>query len=164
MRRRVIAAAALALLAGAACGVGPGSAPGASGHLRVVRKAGRTSTVLDEPGRAEYCSPDSILTIIALGRDRAAGFAARAVLPLAGTVTFDVKPELGGAGTATAAFRLPSGSARLGVSGRLRLTSAGALEGDFEIALPDSGKIPVRYEGALSGIPVHDAPASCAHP
>lgn len=160
----MIAAAALALLAGASCGVGPGTESGISGHLRVVRETGHSSTVMNEPGRAEYCLSDSILTIIALGQNRAAGFAARTIFPFQ-AASFDVRPELGGVGTATAALRLPTGFARLGVSGRLRLESSGSLDGDFEIAVPDSGKTLVRYKGTLSGIPIRNAPAgSCAHP
>jgi len=164
MRGRVIAAAALAFLAGASCGVGPGSDSGAGGHLRVVREAGRTSTVMNDPGRAEYCPSDSILTVIALGDNRAAGLAVRTLFPFRAT-SFAVLPELGSVGTATAAFRVPNGSARLGVSGRLHLEASVVLGGDFEIALPDSGKTHVLYRGTLSGIPIRNAPAgSCAHP
>jgi hypothetical protein len=154
----MIAPVALALVA-AACGTGSG----ADGHVRVERTAKRTTTLMDEPGRADYCLADSVLVIIAIGRNRAAGLAARTLLPLREMHTFVVRPELGGLGTATAAFRLVNGSARLGTSGRLRLEASDTLEGEFEIAVPDSASTTVRFKGKLSRVPIRSDPsAACS--
>jgi hypothetical protein len=162
MRGRVIAAATLALVAGVACDVGCGDGSGAGGHLRVERMARRATPLMDEPGRAEYCPVDSVLTIIAIGHDRAAGFAVRTALPLREARTFAVQPVLGGVGTATAAFRLVGGSARLGSAGRLRLEPSPGIVGEFEVAVPDSAGIRVRFTGKLSHIPIRNVPpASC---
>jgi hypothetical protein len=159
MRRRVIAAAALALVAGASCGTGSD----ADGHFRVERTTRRTSTLLDEPGRAQYCSTDSLLTIIAIGRNGAAGFAVRTTLPLRQASAFDVQQALGGLGTATAAFRLASGAARLGTAGRLRLQPAATIEGEFDVTVLDSLGAAVQFKGRLSRIPLRKgASALCS--
>jgi hypothetical protein len=158
MRRRVIAAAALALVAGAACDLGVGTGSGAAGHLRVERAAHPPLKLMDEAGRADYCSADSLLTIIAIGYDRAAGLAVRVTLPLRAARTFVVQPQLGGVGTATVAFRLANGSARIGSAGTIRLDRSGAISGDFEFAVPDSAGTLERFKGKLSRIPVRNAP------
>lgn len=159
MRRRVIAAAALALVAGAACDVGPGTGSDAAGHLQVERVAKRTIKLMDEAGRADYCAAESLLTIIAIGHGQAAGLAVRAVLPVRAPRTFVVQPVLGGDGTATAAFRLANLSARIGAAGMLRLEPSGTISGDFEVAAPDSAGTLVRFKGKLSHIPVRNVPA-----
>ena len=153
MRRRVIAAAALALVAGAACG-GGGTGSDVGGHLRVERRGSRTTTLMDEPGRAEYCAAETLLTIIAIGRNRGAGFAVRTAFPLREPRTFLVQPVLGGLGTATAAFRLVNGSARLGTAGSLRLEPSPGIDGEFEVTVPDSAGTPVQFRGKVSRIPI----------
>ena len=158
MRRRVIAAAALAIVAGTACGGGPGSGLGAAGHLRVERMAKRSTRLMDESGRAEYCAAESLLVIMAIGHGQAAGLAVRAGFPLRAPRIFVVQPVLGGDGTATAAFRLVNGSARIGAAGTLRLEPSAVVSGDFEVAAPDSAGRPVRFKGRLSGIPVQNLP------
>jgi hypothetical protein len=159
MRRRVIAAAALALVAGASCGTGSD----ADGHFRVERHARRTTTLIDDPGRAEYCPAESLLTVIAIGRNGAAGFAVRTALPLRQVSVFAVQPLLGGVGTATAAFRLASGAARVGTAGQLRLQPSATIDGDFDVAVPDSLGLTVPFKGKLSRIPVQTgSPARCS--
>ena len=158
MRRRVIAAAVLALVAGTACGGGPGTGSGAAGHLRVERVAKRSARLMDEGGRAEYCAAESLLVIMAIGHGQAAGLAVRAGFPLRAPRTFVVQPVLGGDGTATAAFRLVNGSARIGAAGTLRLQPSGVINGDFEVTAPDSAGTLVRFKGRLSGIPVQNLP------
>jgi len=162
MRPRLIAAATLALAAGG-CGGGAPDA-NAGGHVRVERAAARTAGIMDEPGRAEYCPADSLLTIIAVGHDRGAGFAVKTALPLQGAGSFLVRPQLGGVGTATAAFRLASGTARVGTSGTIRLQESGSVSGTFDVAVPDTGRTPVRFRGTLARIPLRPGiPASCPH-
>jgi len=159
MRRRVIAAAALALVAGASCGTGSD----ASGHFRVERGGRRATTLLDEPGRAEYCPSESLLTIIATGRQGAAGFAVRTILPLVQARAFAVQPVLAGVGSATAAFRLPSGAARLGTAGQLRLQPSVAVDGEFDVTVPDSAGRTVQFKGRLTHIPLRTGtPTRCS--
>jgi len=161
MRGRVIAVVALAFVT-ASCDAGRGAEAGADGHLRVERETKTPSTIMDEPGRADYCPADSVLSIIAIGHNRAGGFAARTVLPLRGPTVFGVQPVLGGAGTATAAFRLVSGSAKLGAGGQIRLEPGRSLSGDFDVTVPDTGTALVHFKGTLSGIPLSSRPpASC---
>jgi len=163
MRARLIAAAGLALAAAGGCG-GTLDA-NAGGHVRVERRADRTTGVMDEPGRAEYCPTDSLLTIIAVGHDRGAGFAVKTVLPLKGPGSFAVQSQMGGPGTATAAFRLASGAARVGTSGTIRLEETGSVSGDFDVAVPDTGRKPVRFRGSLERVPLRPGvPASCPRP
>jgi len=165
MRRTLIAIACLALLAGVGCDAGVDGGAGSGGHLRVVRKAARTSTLMDEPGRAEYCASDSLLTIVALGRGHGAGFAIRTTLPLRQTTGFGVQSTLAGPGSATAAFRLADGSGRVAASGQLRLRAATDVGGDFDVSISDTAGTPVRYVGTLENIPVRALPpASCPHP
>jgi len=125
----------------------------------VERVAKRATRLMDEAGRAEYCLADSVLTIIAIGRDRAAGLAARVAPPLRVARNFVVQPVLGGDGTATAAFRLANGSARLGATGTLRLEPSGTISGEFDVTVPDSAGTLVRFKGKLSHIPVRNIPA-----
>jgi hypothetical protein len=158
----MMAAAALALLAGAACEGGPGPQSGAAGHLTVSIVTKRASRLLDEPGLATYCASDSLLTIIAIGHGRAAGFAARVTLPLHESRSMAIQAVLGGTGSATAAFRLANGAARVGTAGTLRLEQSGAISGDFEVSAPDSAGVPARFQGKLSRIPVRNArPGAC---
>jgi len=162
MRPRLIAAAALALAAAGGCRGAGVQDSGAGGHLSVERSAGRTTRVMDEPGRAEYCPTDSLLTIIAVGPDRGAGLAVKTTLPLKGPSSFAVQRQLGGVGTGTAAFRLASGTARVGTSGTIRLQESGSVSGTFDVAVPDTGKKPVRFRGSLARIPLRPGiPASC---
>jgi hypothetical protein len=153
MRRRVIAA--VALVAGAACGTGSA----ADGRLLVEREAKRTTRLMYEPARADYCAADSLLIITAIGRDRTAGFALRVRLPLQAARTFVVQPMLGSVGTATAAFRLPSGSGRLATAGTIRLEASGTVSGDFDVTVGDSAGTTVRFKGELHHAPVRQLPA-----
>jgi hypothetical protein len=156
MRRRVIAAAAVALVAGC------GSGPTADGRLVVERVAKLTTKLMDESGRADYCSADSLLIITAIGHDRTAGFAVRTMLPLHSPRTFMIQPALGNVGTATAAFRLANGSGRLAAAGTLRLELSGTISGNFEVTVGDSAGTTVRFKGRLLHIPVrHLPPAAC---
>jgi hypothetical protein len=162
MRRRVVAAAAVALVAGAGCSGGSGTGSGGDGHLVVQRVAKVATALMDEPGRADYCSADSLLVITAMGHNRAAGFAARTRLPLNPTRTFVVQRALGAVGTATAAFRLASGSGRLAASGTLRLQLSGTISGDFDVVVGDSAGTTVRFKGKLMHIRVRTLPpAAC---
>ena len=162
MRLRVIAAAAFALIA-AACSGRQGTASGADGHIRVERTTQRTTTVLDEPGRADYCPIDSLLTIIAVGHGRAAGFAVRTLFPFREARAFVVQPMLAGLDTATAAFRLAGGAARIATAGRVRLEASTRIEGEFDVAVPDSTGIAVRFRGNLSHITIRTGlSASCS--
>ncbi len=163
MRGRVIAAAALGLVAGAACSASQGTESGAGGHLRVERIAKRSTTIVDEPGRAEYCPIDSILTIIAIGHNRAAGFAVRTLFPLRAARSFVVQPALAGLDTATAAFRLVNGSARVATAGSLRLEPSATIDGQFEVAVPDSAGTTVTFKGTFAHLPIRSGPsASCS--
>lgn len=152
MRRRVIAATALALVAG--CGTGST----ADGRLVVERVAKPTTKLIDEPGRADYCSADSLLIITAIGRDRTAGFAVRTKLPLPSARTFMIQQALGNVGTATAAFRLANGSGRLASAGTVRLELSGTISGDFVVTVADSAGISVPYKGTLRHIRVRNLP------
>ncbi len=109
---------------------------------------------MDEPGRAEYCPADTLLTVIAVGHNRGAGLAVRTAFPLREPRTFVVQPVLGGLGTATAAFRLVTGSARIGTAGKLRLEPSATVDGEFEVTVPDSAGTSVEFKGKVSRIPV----------
>jgi hypothetical protein len=155
MRSRVVARVATVLLVVAGCGVGPGSEVGARGDLVVDRvAAGRSLRFLDEPAVATYCSNDSLLTIVAVGRNGAAGFAVRTTLPLSAPKTFQVAPALADTSSAEAVIRVRTGVARVGVSGRIRLEGSATISGEFDVALPDSAGARPRLTGRLSRIPV----------
>ena len=155
MRSRVVARVATVLLVVAGCGVGPGSEVGARGDLVVDHvAAGRSLRFLDEPAVATYCSNDSLLTIVAVGRNGAAGFAVRTTLPLSAPKTFQVAPALADTSSAEAVIRVRTGVARVGVSGRIRLEGSATISGEFDVALPDSAGARPRLTGRLSRIPV----------
>jgi hypothetical protein len=169
MRRRLLAAAALLVLAGAACDAGPGAGAGSSpggGRLVAERVAKRTTTLWNGPAQASYCPSDSLMLIMAIGSDWTSGFAVRVVLPLIQERTFQVQRVLGGVGTATAAFRpLGTGPAQLGVGGSLRLEPSRTINGRFDVAAPDSGGVHVSIRGRWSRVPLHTTPAgSCTSP
>jgi len=160
MRRRVIAAAAVALVAGAACEVGCGG--GTDGHLRVERLAKRATTLMDEPAYADYCPADSILSILAIAPNRAGGLAVRTAFPLREPRTFRVQPLLDSLGTATAAFRPMTGWALLGTSGQIRLERGRTVQGEFQVAVAESAGTVVQLRGTFSRIPVRgDPPLTC---
>jgi hypothetical protein len=167
--RRLLLAAALPVLAGAACDAGhrAGASPFPDGgRLLAERVARRTTTLVDGPAFATYCPADSALVIIALGRTWSAGLALRTVPPLDAPRGFHVQLSLGDVGTATAAFRAPSaGAARLGVGGTVRAAVTVAVNGRFDVDLPDSGGSHVTIRGTLSRIPFSMlAAATCAPP
>jgi hypothetical protein len=148
-----MAALPLALLAG--CRGGSGSDVGASGDLRADNVvAGRTSRFLDGPAVATYCSNDSLVTLVAVGRDGSVGFAVRTTLPLGHSKRIAVAPALAESSSATLAMRLKSGVARIGASGWIRLEGSGTLSGAFDVALPDSAGTRPRLTGRLAGISV----------
>ncbi len=156
--RHPLLAAALPVLAGAACSAGHGA--GASpfplgGRFRADQVARRTTTLIDGPAWATYCPSDSALVIVALSRTWSGGLAVR-TFPLAGPPRdFRVQLALGDLGTATAAFRAPdAGPARVGESGSIRVTVSGTVSGRFEAALPDSGRQHVVIRGTFASIPV----------
>lgn len=167
--RRLLLAAALPALAGAACDArhGAGASPfPAAGRFLAERVAARTTTLIDGPGWATYCPPDSSLVIMAIGRTWSGGLALRAVPPLGAARVFRVQLSLGDTGTATAAFRAPeAGAARVGVGGTVRVAVSAAIDGTFDVTLPDSGQVHVFVRGRLSGIPLVRLPtATCSPP
>jgi len=161
-------AAALPMLTSGAChaGRGPGTSPfPEGGRLRAEHVAQRTSTLVNGPAWATYCPSDSLLVIVALGRAWNGGFAVRIVPPLDVAREFHVQPSLGDIGTATAAFRSASGGvARLGVGGTVRVDVTSAVNGRFDIALPDSGRGHVAIKGTLTGIPYRVLKAAACSP
>ena len=165
--RRLLLAAALPVLAGAACGSCSGAGAGTfpkGGRFLAQRVAGRTTTLVSDPARATYCPDDSILVIVALARKWTSGLAVRGVLPLTVAREFQVGSSLGGDGTATAAFRpLEGGAAQLGVGGTIRLEPAATVGGRFDVSLPDSAGARVSIRGRLSRIPLSMLPkGKCA--
>lgn len=165
--RRLLSAAALVVLAGAACdarhGAGAGPIP-YGGRLLAQRVAKGTTTIVSGPAQASYCPADSLLVVIALGRTWTGGLAARAVLPLVEARDFKVRASLDGVGSAAASFRpLDAGAVQLGVSGTIHLEPAKGLSGRFDIAVPESSGTPIFIRGRLSRIPVIVLPkGSCA--
>lgn len=167
--RRLLLAAALSALAGAACDArhGAGASPfPAGGRFLAERVAGRTTTLVNGPAWATYCPADSSLVIIAIGRTWNGGLALRAIPPLNVPRDFRVQVSLGDTGTATAAFRAPdAGAARVGVGGTVRAAITTAVNGWFDVTLPDSGRDHVSIRGRLSGIPLTRLPtATCSPP
>ncbi len=166
--RHPLLAAALPVLAGAACSAGHGAGDSPfplGGRFRADQVARRTTTLINGPAWATYCPSDSALVIVALGRTWSGGFAVR-TFPLAGAPRdFQVQLTLGDLGTATAAFRAPdAGSARVGVSGTVRVTVGGTVTGRFDVALPDSGQQHVAIRGTFSSIPVSVLSAATCSP
>jgi hypothetical protein len=167
--RRLLLAAALPALAGAACDArhGAGASPfPAGGRFLAERVARRTTTLVNGPAWATYCPADSSLVIIAIGRTWSGGLALRAVPPFDAPRNFRVQASLGDTGTATAAFRSPdAGAARVGVRGTVRVTISTAIDGRFDVALQDSGQVHVSIRGRLSRIPLSRLPtATCSPP
>ena len=163
--RRLLLAAALPALAGAACS-GPGTTPfPAGGRFTAERVARRTTTLVSGPAWATYCPSESLLVIVALGRAWNAGIAVRAVPPLSVQRDFQVQMALGDVGTAAAAFRAPvAGVARVGVGGTVQVAATTAVDGRFDIALPDSGGQRVSIRGTLSRIPFTTLSAATCTP
>lgn len=167
--RRLLVAAALSALAGAACGAcrGAGTSPfPGGGRFLAERVARRTTTLMDDPAWATYCPADSTLVIVTLGRTWSGGLALRAAQPLDAPRDFQVRALLGEVGTAVAAFRGPeAGAARVGVGGTVRLAVTAVVNGRFDIALPDSWGAHVSIRGTLSGVPISMLPtATCSPP
>jgi hypothetical protein len=165
--RRLLLAAALPVLAGAACdaGHGAGTSPFPDGGTFLAeRVARRTTTLVNGPALATYCPADSLLVIVALGRSWNGGLALRTVPPLTPR-DYQVQLSLGDVGTATVAFRAPAaGAARVGVGGTVRLLVTTVANGQFDVALPDSGGAHVSIRGTLSGIPFRRLPAKACSP
>ncbi len=155
--RRPFLAAALPVLAGAACSAGhsAGASPfPVGGRFRAEHVARRTTTLINGPAWATYCPSDSTLVIIALGRTWSGGLAVRTFPLVAGSRDFKVQLSLGDLGTGTAAFRAPgAGAARVGVSGAITVDVAATVSGRFEVALPDSAKQHAAVRGTLTRIP-----------
>jgi len=166
--RRLLLAAALPVLAGAACDAGHGA--GASpfpdgGRFLAERVAGRTTTLVNSPAWATYCPADSQLVIVTLGPTWSGGLALRTVPPLSAPRDFQVQLALGDIGTATAAFRAPAaGGARVGVGGTVRVAVTTVVSGRFDVAIPDSGRSHVSIRGTLSRIPFSVLPAATCSP
>ncbi len=151
--RRLLSAAALLALAGAACNASPRADGG--GRFVAQRVAKKTTTLVSGPALATYCEPESTLVVIAVGRAWSGGFAIRARLPLTAPRDFRVQAALAEVGSATAAFRpLKPGSALLGVGGTVHLEPADAVTGTFDVAVPDSGRLTASVRGTLTRIPL----------
>jgi len=165
MRRPLIATAAVAL-AGAACGAcsGAGSDPNTGGRVVVQRVARGSSRLLSDPGQAGYCPDDSILLVIAIGRQWSSGFAVRVVLPQREARTFAMQPSLGGLGTAAAVFRpLEAGAATYAKSGIVRLDVSGSLSGSFDLTASDTAGARVSFRGHWERLPLRQLPkGACA--
>jgi len=159
----MVASLEMVLVVVAGCGVGPRSEVGADGDLEVDRVVvGRTSRLLDGPALAAYCANDSLLTVVAVGRNGAAGIAVRTTLPLTRTKSFAVAPGPAVTASAAVAVRLGTGAARIGISGSLRLEGTTTVSGDFDVALPDSAGAHPRLTGRLSRIAIRTGPrAGC---
>jgi hypothetical protein len=166
--RRLLLAAALPVLAGAAChaGRGAGASPFPQGGRFVAeRVARRTSRLVDGPAWATYCPSDSMLVVVVLGRAWNGGLALRMVGPLEVPRDFQVQLSVGDVGTAAAAFRAaPAGTARVGVGGTVHLAVTSTVDGRFDIALPDSGREHVTIRGTLSRIPYRVLRAATCSP
>ena len=162
--RRLLLAAALTALAGAACDAcrRAGASPfPVGGRFLAERVARRTSTLVNGPAWATYCPADSLLVIVALGRTWNGGIALRAVPPLSTPRDFKVQLVLGDLGTATVAFRAPSaGAARVGAGGTVRVAVGTSVNGRFDVAVPDSGGASIAIRGTLSQIPFLQLPAA----
>lgn len=163
MRSHAVAGAALALALIAGCGVGPASEVGADGELQADHVvAGRSLHLLDGPAVATYCSNDSLVTVVAVGRNGSVGLAVRTTLPLDHPKRVPVSPALAESSSAAVAVRLKSGAARIGASGWIRLEGSAAISGEFDVALPDSAGSRPRLTGRLSRISVRTGPrAAC---
>ncbi len=167
--RRLLLAAVVPMLAGAACDACRAAGSGVrqdGGRFLAQRVARHKTTLVSGPARASYCSQDSLLVVVAVARSWTGGLALRAVLPLTAPREFQVRPALDGAGTATVAFRpLDAGVALLGVGGTVRLEPSAAVSGSFDVSLPDSGSARVSIRGTLSRIPLSVLPKdSCSAP
>jgi hypothetical protein len=166
--RRLLLAAALPVLAGAACSAGHGS--GASpfpegGRWLAERIARRTTTLLNGPAWATYCPSESLLVIVALGPRWNGGLAVKMLPPLGAPRDYRVQLSLGDVGTAAAAFRArATGVALLGTGGSIHLAVTSAVNGQFDVALPDSGREHVSIRGTLSRIPVSVLSAATCSP
>ncbi len=163
--RRLLLAAALPALAGAACS-GPGTTPfPAGGRFTAERVAQRSTTLISGPAWATYCPSESLLVVVALGRAWNGGLAVRAVPPLNVARDFQVQMSLGDVGTAEAAFRSPAaGAARVGVGGTVRVAATTTVDGRFDITLPDSAGKHVSIRGTLARIPIATLPAAMCTP
>ena len=166
--RRLLLAAALPVLAGAACSAdhGLGTSPfPTGGRFTAERVAQRTTTIISGPAWATYCPSDSLLVIVALGRAWNGGLAVRTVPPLDVPRDFKVQLALGDVGTAEAAFRSPAaGAARVGVGGTVRMVSTTTVDGGFVVTLPDSAGKRISIRGTLSRIPIATLSAAACTP
>lgn len=147
MLRGRLAATSLVALVSAACSAGTGG-----GRLVVERQTKGSGRMLDDSARAIYCPAESLLTVVAVGRNWSGGLALRVALPVRSPVTLRVQRTLNGPGTAAAAFRPMSGVARFGVGGTVTLAPSSAIDGEFEISVTDSTPPDAVLRGKLSHI------------
>ena len=166
--RRLLLAAVLPLLAGAACSGrrGPGASPfPAGGRFRAERVAQHTTVLINGPAWATYCPSESLLVIVALGGTWNGGVAVRVVPPFDRPRDYRIQPSLADTGTASAAFRAPAaGAARVGVGGTVHLAIGDVVNGRFEVTLPDSARAHVAIRGTVTRVPVSRLSAGTCNP
>ena len=166
--RRLLLAAVLPLLAGAACSGrrGPGASPfPAGGRFRAERVARHSTVLISGPAWATYCRSESLLVVVALGGAWNGGIAVHAAPPFAAPRDYRILPSLGDTGTAAAAFRVPAtGVARVGVGGTVHLAIGDVVSGRFDVTLPDSAGAHVAIRGTATGVPVSQLSAGTCNP
>lgn len=166
--RRLLLAAALPVLAGAACSAGRGAGDSpfpVGGRFLAEQVERRTTTLINGPAWATYCPSDSVLVIIALGRTWSGGIAVRTFPLVNARHDFQVQLSLDTLGTAAAAFRAPAaGSARVAIGGTVRVAVTNAVSGRFDVALPDSARERRSIRGTLTRIPFAVLPAAACSP
>ncbi len=156
---------ASALLVGCGGAGGRADPPAAGeGRLVVARRGGER--ILDAEAQATYCTGDSLLVIVGLGRDWGAALAVRGRFPMDSARTFTLRPWLGGDGTAAAVLRSVEDSvhqAVVGLRGSVRLEPGRRASGRFEIGaapLPKTS-VPLHLVGAFRGLPTTDTSGTC---
>ena len=123
--------------------------------------------MLHSAAQATYCRGDSILVIVAVTSRWTAGLALRVAFPVETARNFSVGGSLGGAGTATAAFRAVTDSvepALVGAGGTARLDPGRQATGRFDVSVPalDGRSRPRRILGAFRALPTADTAATCS--
>jgi hypothetical protein len=155
------------LLVGACRGSDAAGRPRAATEGRLVLTWRGGAELMDAPGRATYCAGDSMLTIFAVDRRWGAGLVLHGRFPVDSTRAFAVRPTLGDAGTATAAFRSVSDSVQravMALRGTVWLEPGGRATGHFEIGaapLPRRSD-PVHLVGAFRSLPTADSSTTCS--
>jgi hypothetical protein len=166
---RLLLAAATAVLGVSGCSRGPADPrpPEArAGHLVVEQVARRRTRLLDAPARATFCAGDSVLVVLAVDGEWAAGLALRTFFPVPAVRSLHVGTALGGEGTGAAAFRSVADSVRqalLASGGTVRLAADAQASGTFDITVQaplDSGG-PIRLLGAFRALPTADTAGAC---